>query len=67
MKKQAKLGCLLGILSLLITQPIWFYLLYKILQSVEATDLMWFLYWVYVPASLFIGIFVRLLESIVEE
>jgi len=39
------------ILSLLITMPIWYYLLYKILIAVNATDLMWFLYVAYIPVG----------------
>jgi hypothetical protein len=38
-----------GSLALFIVAPIWYYLLYKILVFVNATDLMWFLYWVYLP------------------
>ena len=38
-----------AILSILITQPIWIYLMYKILEAVNASALMWFLFWVYVP------------------
>lgn len=39
------------LLRLLITMPIWYYLLYKVLQLVEATELMWFLFWVYMPVA----------------
>lgn len=38
----------------LITTPIWFYLLYKILVAVNATDLMWFLYWIYLPFTVLV-------------
>jgi hypothetical protein len=53
---KAILALLVAVMSLLLTLPIWFYLLYKILVAVNATDLMWFLYWVYVPFSLIIHI-----------
>ena len=39
------------ILTVFVTLPIWYYLLYKILIYVDATDLMWFLYIVYIPAG----------------
>ena len=42
-----------GLTLALITLPIWLYLVYKILQMVGATELMWFLYWIYIPASFF--------------
>jgi membrane protein DedA with SNARE-associated domain len=41
-----------GLLAIFISVPIWFYLVYKILQAVNATELMWFLYWIYVPVVL---------------
>lgn len=45
-----------GIGSLFITLPIWFYLLYKILESVHASELMWFLYYIYLPVCLLLNI-----------
>ena len=49
--------------ELFLTLPIWFYLNYKILEIVEATELMWFLYWIYVPAT----VVVRTITKAVEE
>ena len=40
------------ILGLLITTPIWYYLLYNILKAINATQLVWFLFWVYVPVGI---------------
>lgn len=40
------------IISIFVTTPIWFFLIYKIMVAVNASELMWFLFWVYVPASL---------------
>ena len=51
------------ILFLSITMPIWFYLQYQILKRVDATELMMFLFWVYVPAALAGAILTRVLES----
>lgn len=42
--------------AIFISVPIWFYLLYKILVLVNATELMWFLYWIYLPATMFVHI-----------
>lgn len=50
-----------AILSVIVVAPIWYYLVYKILQGINATELMWFLYWIYLP----VGIIVRLIDSIV--
>ena len=49
-----------GLLAIFVSLPIWFFLLYRILQSVNATELMWFLYWIYVPASLVIATMAKL-------
>jgi hypothetical protein len=40
-----------AILTAGFVMPIWYYLLYQILTRVGATELMWFLFWVYVPAN----------------
>lgn len=48
-----------GLVSLFITAPIWYFLLYRILQMVGATDLMWFLFWVYVPVGLFAMVVIK--------
>jgi len=45
---------ILAILATFVSLPIWLYLLYQILESVGANELMWFLYWVYVPVSLIV-------------
>jgi hypothetical protein len=54
---------LLAFATVFITMPIWYYLLYKILTAVNATDLMWFLYWAYLPFSIFIGLATKLGEK----
>ena len=41
------------LLTLFITAPIWYYLLYKVLEACHATELMWFLFWIYVPLAFF--------------
>jgi hypothetical protein len=51
------------VLSVLVSLPIWFYLLYKILQAVNASELMWFLFWIYMPASLIINILFKVKEG----
>ena len=53
------IGAILGIVIVL---PIWYYLLYKILQGVNATDLMWFLYWVYLPVGVLVQVILKIAE-----
>ena len=49
-----------GVLSLFVVLPIWYFLLYRILEAVNAAELTWFLYWVYIPASLLASALVKL-------
>ena len=51
MKKAQALAALLGMLVCL---PIWFYLIYQVMVRVNASELMWFLFWVYVPATVIV-------------
>lgn len=55
-----KMKVISALVSIFMTLPIWFYLLHEVLTAVSASDLSWFLYWVYVPASLFAGILARI-------
>lgn len=49
-----------GIIAIFITLPIWFFLLYRILEAVNASELMWFLYWIYVPATILVGVLMKI-------
>jgi hypothetical protein len=44
------------LVALFISVPIWFYLIYRILTVIDADELTWFLFWIYVPATLFVRI-----------
>lgn len=59
--KKAKI--ILALIVLLITTPIWFYLLYKILEAVNASELMWFLYWVYLPFSFIASVVYKIYDD----
>lgn len=48
------------LVSLCVTVPIWYFLIYEVLIAVHADRLMWFLYWIYFPA----GVFAALVEKI---
>ncbi|MCJ7761115.1 hypothetical protein MUP59_08265 [Candidatus Bathyarchaeota archaeon] len=67
MSKKSKIGCALGIISVLVLTPVWYFLLYKILVAVQATELMWFMYWVYVPAHILAGVLSVIIQSAFEE
>jgi hypothetical protein len=49
-----------GVISVLVVMPIWLYLVYRILDTIQAGELMWFLYWVYVPAAVLSRVIVEL-------
>lgn len=59
MKKSMKLSVSV-VATLCIQYPIWFWLLYQVLQRVEASKLMMFLYWIYIPASVLASLFAKL-------
>lgn len=52
-----------GVLTLMIALPIWYYLLYQILKRVDASELMFFLFWVYVPAGIVGSILAKIAED----
>lgn len=52
-----------AILSLVIVLPINLWLQYQVLKRVDASELMWFLYWVNVPVLILMHVITRLLEK----
>ncbi len=60
MKKAKIVGVVLGMFVVL---PIWCYLPYQVLVRVGASELMWFLFWAYLP----VGILVHCLNSIAQD
>lgn len=41
-----------ALLRILVMLPIFYWLMYKVLVAVNATELMWFLFWLYVPIGI---------------
>lgn len=52
-----------GLLVIFIVAPIWYYLLYRVLEGVNASSVMWLLYWVYVPVAIFAQILAELAKG----
>jgi hypothetical protein len=52
-----------GILGLFVFMPIAFYLQFRVLQAVEATTVMWLLFWVNMPLGLLINVISKIFES----
>jgi hypothetical protein len=57
---------IVGIASIFIIAPIWYYILYSILSALNVDRLVWFLFWVYVPLGLLVGIMAKIIEGIEE-
>jgi hypothetical protein len=57
------LAAIAALLSIIIVAPIWYWLLYHILVRVQASELMFFLYWVYVPMAFVTATISKLLEK----
>lgn len=52
-----------AVITTFIYLPIWYYLVYSILVRVDASELMWFLFWVYLPVGIFCAIMNKVLED----
>jgi len=52
-----------AVLGVFVYLPIWLYLMYQIMLKVQATELMWFLFWIYVPVTILVNMLVKLTEE----
>jgi len=52
-----------AIFTIFIVMPIWYYLLYQILKAINASELMFFLFWIYIPTALFSAIIAKITED----
>lgn len=57
------LGLIWGLVTLFVTLPIQFYLLYSLLKRTDASELMWFLFWIQVPLVILMSIIGKIVES----
>ena len=51
------------LVGFLVVAPIWYWLLYQVLARVNATELMWFLYCVYITSDIFVGVLTKLTDA----
>jgi hypothetical protein len=51
------------LVAIFVTLPIWFFLMYRVLDAVHAGELTWFMYWVYVPATILVQLLSKLAED----
>ena len=57
------LKIIMGLLAVFVSVPIGFYLQYQILKRVDASELMWFLFWVNMPFLILLQIFSKIAED----
>jgi len=50
-----KLKIINAIVTTFLLLPIWLYLVYSLLSAINASDIQWFLFWIYVPLHLFVS------------
>lgn len=53
----------MAVLTLCFSFPLYAYLLYKILAHIDASELMWFLFYAYVPTSFLSSLLWRLYDE----
>jgi hypothetical protein len=51
------------LLTIFVTLPSWFYLLYTILKAINASELTWFIFYIYLPSSVFISILAKVIDK----
>jgi hypothetical protein len=51
------------VISVFLITPISIYLYYKVMVAINATELMWFLWWAYVPFSILVLTLTLLIEE----
>lgn len=50
------------VLGIFVTLPIWFYLMYKVFKIIGATDVMWLLFWIYIPVNILVFILAKIAD-----
>jgi hypothetical protein len=58
-----KLKVVNGLLAVFVTLPLWLGIMYKVLETIEASELLWFMFWIYVPVSVLVSGISRLLDN----
>lgn len=51
------------LLSLFVTLPMWFFLMYSMLRLLPVDRLVWFIYWMYIPCSVVLSVIAKIAEG----
>lgn len=62
-QKLEKFGCFIVLIKFLIQIPLSFGLMFLVLRQINATDIMWLLFWISAPLSLAIAIVAEILKD----
>jgi hypothetical protein len=57
-----KLKTIVTLVGLMVTLPIAIWLQFKIMERVQATDLMWFVFWLNLPLNILVQVIFKLAE-----
>jgi hypothetical protein len=60
---EAVIGCATSAWALLVTLPLWFAILFGILQHINTPMWLWVCFWVYVPANVLCAIATAILKQ----
>lgn len=63
MKPSVVISTVTGLLAVLLIMPITVYLWYVTLTAINASPLVWFLFWVWVPAAVVLQIAAKVIEA----
>ena len=59
---KTKVGCVLGLIVILVSFPLSFYMSWLIMNKIQATELMWFVFWVNWPLTIIMATSTKLVE-----
>lgn len=63
MNTKKQFTCFFGLVRLFVVTPIWYYLLWFLLKSVEANETAFALFWAYFPTNFVLSFFQTIVES----
>lgn len=64
---KAKIGCIFGTLDLLFRLPVWWFIIYQIITTLQLSQTVIGAFWVYVVFSFVLGLGKSIAEVIAEE
>lgn len=72
MSKDAKvgMGCMLGVFGVAASSLfyiLFYILLFKILERIDATPEMWTLYWIWVPVAILVSCVAQMVKTVLED